>query len=253
MILTALLHQNPSRPGGDLRPDGRVIETSSHRESVRRARAAGLLYLAIAMLGAFAHIVRTQVYVPGEAATTAANIASHATLVRFSFAADLIQALIWLVLAVVLYRLLHHAGVGPARAMVIFIGVSVAVSTANMVHQLGAVIVATSPGYASAFGPGGSDAVVLLLMDLQHYGYLVAQLTWLWLFALGLLGLRSGMFPRTLSLLLMLGTVCYVVDALLQFLAPDIAHLSASVFVVPETLVEVSLLLYLLIRGVRRP
>jgi hypothetical protein len=122
-----------------------------------------------------------------------------------------------------------------------------------MVHQLGALLVATTPAYATAFGPAGSDGMALLLMELQHYGYLIAQLSWLWLFVLGLLGYRSGMFPRPLALVLMLSTVCYVVDALLQFLAPGFAQLSAPVFVVVVTLSEVSLLLYLLIKGVRTP
>ena len=87
--------------------------------------------------------------------------------------------------------------------------------------------------------------------ELQHYGYLIAQLSWVWLFALGLLGYRSGMFPRALSIVLMLSTVCYMLDALLQFLAPGFAETSAPVLVVVETLSEVSLLLYLLIKGVR--
>ena len=95
--------------------------------------------------------------------------------------------------------------------------------------------------------------MALLLMDLQYNGYLIAQLSWLWLFALGLLGYRSGMFPRPLALVLMLSTVCYVVDALLRFLAPGFADTSSTVFLIPEILSEVSLLLYLLIKGVRTP
>jgi hypothetical protein len=137
--------------------------------------------------------------------------------------------------------------------MVIFVVVSVGIASLNMVHQHGAHLVATTPAYATAFGPAGADGMALLLMDLQHYGYLIAQLTWLWLFALGLLGYRSGMFPRPLALVLMLSTVCYMADALLQFLAPGAAHTSAAIFIVPETLSEVSLLLYLLIKGVRTP
>ena len=220
---------------------------------MRLARKAGLLYLVMAVFGAFAHVIRLRVYAPGDAATTAANLVANATLVRLSFVADLLQALVWLCLALVLYRLFAHAGKYLARAMVIFIVVSVGIASLNMVHQLGALLVATTPAYATAFGPVGSDGVALLLMDLQHYGYLIAQLSWLWLFALGLLGYRSGMFPRPLALVLMLSTVCYMADALLQFLAPGIAHTSAAVFVVLETLSEVSLLLYLLIKGVRTP
>jgi hypothetical protein len=194
-----------------------------------------------------------RVYVPGDPATTAANLVANASLVRLSFVADLLQNLVWLCLALVLHRLLAHAGKYLARAMVVFIVVSVAIACLNLVHQLAALLVATTPAYATAFGPVGSDGVALLLMDLHHYGYLIAQLSWLWLFALGLLGYRSGMFPRPLAIVLMLSTVCYVLDALVQFLAPSLAHTSAAVFVWPEILSEVSLLLYLLIKGVRTP
>jgi hypothetical protein len=211
------------------------------------------LYLVIAVLGGFAQVIRVRVYAPETLATTAANLVANASLVRLSFVADLLQGLVWLCLAMVLYRLLAHAGKGLARAMLIFVVVSVGIASLNMVHQLAALLVATTPAYEKAFGPAGADGTALLLMDLQHYGYLIAQLTWLWLFALGLLGYRSGMFPRPLSLVLMLSTVCYLVDALLQFLAPALAPTSAAVFVVPETLSEVSLLLYLLIKGVRTP
>jgi hypothetical protein len=220
---------------------------------VRLARAAGLLYLVVAILGGFAQIVRVNVYVPGHAAATAANLVAHETLVRLSFAADLVQALVWLVLAVTLYRLLAHAGRNTARAMVVFVAVSAAITCLNMVHQLGALLVATNHSYATALGVDGSHALVLLLMDLQHYGYLIAQLTWLWLFAVGLLGYRSGLFPRWLSFLLMLATVCYVIDALTQFLVPSFADTSAAIFVLPEIVCEVSLLAYLLIKGVRTP
>ena len=236
------------RGRSDIEESGR-----SPAASVRLARTAGLLYLVVAIFGAFAQIVRVKVYEPGNAAATAANLASHASLVRLSFVADLIQALVWLVFAVVLYRLLAHAGRNTARAMVVFVVVSASITSLNMVHQLGALLVATNHSYVTALGADGSDALVLLLMDLQHYGYLIAQLTWLWLFALGLLGYRSGMFPRWLSFLLMLGTVCYVIDALTQFLSPSFADTSAAIFVLPEIVCEVALLAYLLIKGVRTP
>lgn len=221
--------------------------------SVRLARTAGLLYLVVAIFGGFAQAVRVKVYEPGNAAATAANIVANATWVRLSFVADLVQALVWLVLALTLYRLLAHAGRSIARAMVVFVAVSAAITLLNLVHQLGALLVATNHSYVTALGADGSHALVLLLMDLQHYGYLISQLTWLWLFALGLLGYRSGMFPRWLSFLLMLGTVCYVIDALTRFLVPSFADTSAAIFVLPEIVCEVALLAYLLIKGVRTP
>ena len=238
-------------------PPTRELGTTTHARPpmtpVRLARIAGLLYLFVAVFGGFAHAVRLNVYEPGDAAATTANIVANSTLVRLSFVADLAQAMVWLILAATLYRLLAHAGRNIARTMVVFVSVSVAIACLNMVNQLGAVLVATHPSYADALGVEGSQAMVLLLMDLQHYGYLIAQFTWLWLFAVGLLGYRSGLFPTWLSMLLMAATVCYVSDATTQFLAPSYADISAAVFVGPEIVCEVALLAYLLIKGVRTP
>jgi hypothetical protein len=220
---------------------------------VRQARMAGLLYLVVAVLGAFAQVVRVQVRAPGDAVATAANVVAKADLMRLSFVADLTQNLVWLFFAMALYRLLKHAGKNLARAVVIFVVVSVSIAMANMVNQMAAILVATNPAYATGFGVEGSHALVLLFMDLHFYGYLIAQMSWLWLFALGLLAYRSDMFPRWLGVLLMLGTVAYVIHALAQFFAFSFAPGLSSAMVIPETISEASLLLYLLIKGVKTP
>jgi hypothetical protein len=221
--------------------------------SKRLARTAGLFYLVVAIFGAFAHFyVRARVYVPGDAATTAENVLANASLVRLGFVADLVQATFFLFVVMALYRLLQHVNKSVARAMVIFVAVAVGIICLNMVHQLGALLVATDPSYASAFGAEGSDALVLLLLDLQHYGYLIAQIFFgLWLFPLGLLAYRSAMFPRPLGIVLMLGTISYLVDVLLQFLAPELADAISALVLAPATLGEVSMLAYLLIKGVK--
>ena len=59
----------------------------------------------------------------------------------------------WLVLAVTLYRLLAHAGRNIARAMVVFVAVSAAITCLNMVHQLGALLVATNSSYSPPSAP----------------------------------------------------------------------------------------------------
>lgn len=225
---------------------------AAHRR--RLARTAGVLYLAVAVLGGWAHgYVRAAVYVPGNATTTAQNVVDQASLVRYGFVADLAQATLMLLVVLALYRLLQHVNRDHARAMVVSVVVSVAITCLNLVTQLGAVLVANEPAYASAFGPGGRDALVLLLLDLQHNGYLIAQIFFgLWLFPLGLLVYRSGLFPRLIGSALMIGAAAYVIDVPLQFLAPGIADAVSPIVLVPIVIVaEVSMLAYLLIRGVR--
>lgn len=219
----------------------------------RLARTAGLYYLVVAVLGAFAHMVRAQVYVAGDAAATSTKVVENADLVRYSFAADLVQATFLVLVVLTLYRLLHHVGEDVARAMVVFVVIAVAIICLNMVHQLGALLVATDPTYAAAaFGVDGNDALVYLLMDLQHHGYLIAQIFFgLWLLPLGLLAWRSGMFPRPIAALLMIASIAYLVDVALQFLAGGLAATVNPGLVLLFVVAECSLLLFLLVKGVK--
>ncbi len=232
-------------------PSSTSVTDSSAR---RLARTAGVLYLGVAVLGGWAHgYVRPMVYVPGDAAVTANNVVEHASLVRYGVVADLAQATLMLFVVLALYRLLQHAGRPVARAMVVLVIVSTAITSLNMVNQLGAVLVATDATYAAGLGAGGSDALVLLLLDLQHHGYLIAQIFFgLWLFPLGLLAYRSNMFPRPIGIGLMVGAVAYLIDVPLQFLAPGLADTISPVVLIPIVIAaEVSMLVYLLAKGVR--
>ncbi len=218
----------------------------------RLARTAGLYYLVVAVLGAFAHLVRTQIYVPGDATASTENIVANSSLVNLSFVADLVQATFLVFVVLTLHRLLHHMGRDVARAMVIFVTIAVAVTCLNMVHQLGALVVATDSTYPTAFGVQGSETLVLLLLELQHNGYLIAQIFFgLWLFPLGLLTYRSRMFPRLLAVLLMIASVGYLLDVALQFLAPGFAAAINPMLVTLFSVSEGAMLIFLLVWGVR--
>jgi hypothetical protein len=218
----------------------------------RLARTAGLFYLVVAIFAGFAQFVRQQVYVPGDATATVANVVANASLVRLSFVAELVQATFVLFVVMTLYNLLQHVNKSIARAMVIFVVVKVSILCVISVAQLGALLVATDPSYSSALGPQASDALVLLLLDLHHSGYLVAQIFFgLWLFPMGLLAYRSGMFPRPIGVALMLGTIAYLTDVVLQFLAQPLAAAINPVAIPAMALGEVSMVAYLLIKGVR--
>ena len=223
--------------------------------SVRLARTAGVYYLLVGVFGGFAEAVRHSVYVPGDAAATTKNLVSHPDLVRFSFVADLVQATFAIFLVLALFRLLEHVNRSMARAMVVFVVLQVAITGAHIVHQLAALLVPTAPAYAGGFGTRGSNGLVLLLMEMRHSGELVAQIYFgLWLFPLGWLACRSAMFPRPLGVLLLVASGAYLVDVPMQFLAHDIAAAISPIIVVPlVTIAEVSMVICLLIKGVRTP
>src|SRR2546430_17698352 len=71
------------------------------------ARIAGVLYLIVGIFGGFAlAYVSPLVYFPGDAAATAAKVAANADLVRTGVLADLLQAAVFVFLALTLYLLL---------------------------------------------------------------------------------------------------------------------------------------------------
>jgi hypothetical protein len=164
----------------------------------RLARIAGLLYLIVGIFGGFAiAYVTAKVYTPGDATTTAGNVLANAGLVRMGVIADLLQATVFVFLAMTLYVLLQDVNKNMARAMVILVAIATTLMCLNEVFQFAAVLVATDGSYATAFGAAGSHALVLLLLDIHHYGFLIAQIFFgLWLVPLGYLAYRSGCSPR---------------------------------------------------------
>ena len=79
----------------------------------RLARIAGVLYLLVGIFGGFAQgFVYPKIYVAGDAATTAANLLANSGLVRLGVVADFFDNVIWVFLALILYRLLKHVNKG---------------------------------------------------------------------------------------------------------------------------------------------
>jgi hypothetical protein len=95
---------------------------------------------------------------------------------------------------------------------------------------------------------------VLLLLDTQHYGFLIAQIFFgLWLVPLGHLAYKSGWFPRALGVLLVVGGVCYLVGMLAALLVSDSGQKINTFVAIPSAIAEVSIVVYLLVIGVRTP
>jgi hypothetical protein len=219
----------------------------------RLARTAGLLYLFVGIFGGFSEgFVDPKMYVAGNATATAANVVSHAGLVRLGVVAHLLDGTFFVFLALTLYVLLQNAQKSVARAMLVLVALATGIICLNAVFEFEGLRVATDGAYAAAFGAAGSDALVLLLLDAQHYGTLVAQIFFgLWLVPLGYLAHRSRLFPRWLSAVLVLGGVCYLLDLLAAFLAPALGQAIHGFVIIPSAVAEMAMVLYLLVVGVR--
>ena len=170
---------------------------------------------------------------------------------RLGVVSDLVNEVILVLLALTLYALLHQFHFAAARVMVALALLAAGITALNAVFEFAGLQVATGAVDMSAIGVDGSDAMVLLMLDTQHYGLLIAQIFFgLWLAPLGYLAYKSGWFPRPLAVVLVVATGCYLVDVFTAFLAPDLNQLIHGFITIPCIIAEVWIAGYLLTVGV---
>src|SRR5947208_5250464 len=218
----------------------------------RLARIAGVLYLLVGIFGGFAEgFVDPKIYVAGDAAATAGNVVANSGLVRMGVVAHLLDGAFFVITAMTLYILLEHVHKSVARAMLVFVAIAVAMISLNAVFQFAGLRVATDDSYVTAFGAAGSNALVQLLLEIQHYGTLAAQVFFgLWLAPLGYLAYKSGLFPRALGVMLVAATVSYLGDLLAAFIVADLARQIHPYLAIVPAIAEIWMVLYLLVIGV---
>jgi hypothetical protein len=219
------------------------------------ARMAGVLYLGVGIFGGFSEgFVDTKMYAAGNASATAGNVLANPELVRLSVVAHLLDGTFFIFTALALYILLNHVNKNVARAMLVLVALATSIICLNAVFQFEALRVATGAVNMAALGQSGSNAMVLLLLDMQHYGTLIAQVFFgLWLIPLGYLAYKSGMIAKWLGVTLVAGGVCYLIDLLAAFLAPGLGQAIHPLVVIPSAIAEISMVMYLLIVGVKTP
>lgn len=215
----------------------------------RLARIAGLLYLAVAVLGGPPQLwMRPSVHIPGDPAATADAVAANATLLRIGFVAELAGLVAFILLALVLFRLLAHVNRLAAGAMVTFVAISVAILGANMINHLAAVLLATNESLTATLG---SDGLVLLFLELHAIGYGIGEIFFgLWLLPLGYLAYHSGWFPRPLAGLLMVGCAAYLTLAFAAPLFDGLPETLVWIIATPAGIAEFWMIGYLLTKGI---
>src|SRR2546423_15699439 len=230
----ASLHRPSKRQSGDtensMHPNAPLAQPKREEgiasSPKRLARIAGVFYLLVGIFVGFAEgFVDPKLYVAGDAAATTANVLANSVLVRMGVLAHLADGAFFALTALTLYVLLKHVHQSVARAMLVFVVIAVGMISLNAVFQFEGLQVATDGSYATAFGAAGSNAIVMILIEIQHFGTLAAQVFFgLWLRALGYLAIKSAVFPRAPGRVLGGATVSYLVDLLAAFSSPGLAQ-----------------------------
>ena len=218
----------------------------------RSARVAGLLYLTLLTAPLRLIYIPKTLFVTGNAAATANNIAAHEMLFRLGILSDLFTATMAIFLTLALYRLFQGVNQDLARLMVILGSLVVApIYFLNTVNDLAALMLARGDDFLSVFEKPQRDALALLFLRLHHGGVVANEIFWgLWLFPFGLLVYRSRFLPRILGVWLIINCFAYLAVSFTGLLFPQYeARVFNSAF--PAMLGELAIMLWLLIKGAK--
>jgi len=215
-----------------------------------QARLAGTLYLLTSILGFFAMgYVPGKLFVHGEAAAMAGNIAAHETLFRLGMAAGLIGQAGFIFVAFALYELLKGVNQRRAALMVTLIIIQVPIAFVSELNSMAALALARGADFLVIFDKPQREALARMFLDLHHYGLVVAGMFWgLWLFPLALLVYRSRFLPRLLGVWLALAGLAWVVWSLTGVLWPRYEDKVYSL-AQPALIGEIAFMLWLIVRG----
>jgi hypothetical protein len=224
------------------------------RLSVKQtARLAGFIYLLVVIFGLI-----SLMYIPGRlirwdnAEVTLQQLKDHTTLFRFGILSNIICYTAFLLLPLVLYRLFKPVNATLSALMVLLAVVSVPLSFAHLQNKFAILTLLEASTGGNLLQLSLQEQVMFYLKQFEN-GNLVLQTFWgLWLFPFGYLIVRSGMVPKILGILLMLGCMGYLVNMTGNILFPFYSTWGISGFVrLPASLGEIGTCLWLLIAGAK--
>ena len=216
------------------------------------ARIGGLAYLIIIVAGAFGELfIRNKIMVSGDAAATAHNIATSPLLWRIGIAGDIIMHVCDLVLAMVYYLLFRRVNKNLAMLSVLFGLIQTAVLVANKLNMVMPLFFLGNEDYLKVFDPHQLQALAYIAIKAHGYGFGIGLIFFGFECLIdGYLIFKSGFLPRVLGVLILIAGLCYLVNSFALILFPAVSDLVFQVVLTPTFIAELSMCLWLLIKGV---
>ena len=218
----------------------------------KAARIAGAVYLSMVVTGPFSLMyVPGKLIVKGNAPATASNVLAHQTLFSLGIIANLLGSVIFICLAIALYRLFREVDKTQSLLLVGLVLVSAAVGFMNELNNIAALTLFRGGNFLTVFNKDQLDALGLLFVRLHGQGNVINEIFWgLWLFPFGILVYRSRFLPRILGVWLIVNCFAYVIISLTGIFSPE--HYS-KVFTWSQPVLfgEIAIMLWLLIKGAK--
>lgn len=219
----------------------------------KTARLAGLLYFLIAVTGGFGIMyVSSNIIVKGDALASANNLLDSEFVFRLSIVSNLASQVIMVFLAFTLYRLFKDVNYEYAKYMVVLVLLAVPISFLNVLNLVAAQTLVSNPDYLTSFDVNQLNSMALFFLNLYEKGIAIVGVFWgLWLFPFGMLIIKSKFIPKIIGIFLVIGCFAYLIDSFISLLLPEYKDVVSPIMMLPLAIGEFSVVLWLLIKGVK--
>ncbi len=222
-------------------------------ETSRNARLVGFWYLMLVFIGPLRLIIiPNKLFVTGDAAATAANIAAHQTLFQTGIFVDAWGAVVQVVLAMAFYRLFKDVDRHLARLLVFTGGVlQGAFYIVNTVNDAAALMLIQGDDYLKVFSEAQRQALAFFFIRLHYQLVVSSEVFWgVWLFPMGMLILKSRWFPRFLGWWLFLNGATWLLISFANMFLPEYVE-PINTWATPVEFGEIAVTLWFLIMGAK--
>ena len=222
-----------------------------HETSPRtKARITAVFYLVTLVAGIIAQgFISARLISPGNAAATATNILTNASLYRLGFTVYMIEMAAQLVMTALFYELLKPVNKGVALLSAIFGYVGCGIKIVSRLFYLAPLLVLGSSPLFSGFGEAQLQSIGLFLLRINDQGAGIALAFFGFSTVLkGWLVIKSTFLPKWLGVLSFVAGIGW-----LAFLSPTLGAQLFNYIAVVGLLGSLATIAWLLVVGVDEP
>jgi hypothetical protein len=224
-----------------------------YEQSLKKtARLAGFLYLIWIITGIYGIIyVPSKTLVQGNAAATANKIVDNEFIFRTGIINDIISSILWVLIVLMLYRIFKSVNEWQAKLLVALVIVQIPVAFFMQAFSIASLMIFKGE-ILKTFEANQRQELAMLFLKMNDYSIMIVEMFWgLWLLPFGQLVYKSGFIPRILGIFLIINGIAFIIHCIASLFLPNYQELIFKIATPFWTLGEISIMLWLLIKGVK--
>jgi Domain of unknown function (DUF4386) len=216
------------------------------------ARIAGFCYLLVIATGLFSEVfVRQALRVPNDALATAHNIQANEMLFRWGFVADLFNFVIGIPTILILYHFFKKSNKIILQIALAFVIIQTAIIAVNLLNQITPLLLLGNHTYLTTFQPNQLATLSFLSLNIQAQGYGIGLVFFgFYCILIGYVIFKTNAIPKIIGIAYAVAGLCYLINSFTMFLSKGFANPLFIYLAIPILIGELSLCLWLLIKGI---